>query len=387
MAREILELRKFVCPEFVFGAGARHMAGRCARNLGANRVLVVTDRGVVAAGWTDEVTGSLRASGPEFAVFADVTSNPRTGDVKAGAEVYAKERCNAIVAVGGGSPMDCAKGIGIVAAHGRPIEEFEGVDTVVSPPPPLICVPTTAGSAAEVSQFAIITDMERRLKFCVIGKALVPDISLVDPETLTTMSPALTACTGLDALCHAIEAFVSNAHSPITDLHALSAVRRIARDLEAAAAKPLDAALRRSTMLGSLDAGLAFSNASLGLTHAMAHSLGGLLDLPHGECNAMVLLHAIAFNFAAAPQRYERIAEAMGIDTRGLTGPRKAAALLAEVKRLCTALAIGHTLGQVGVRRADIPALAERALRDPCMVTNPRPATQREIEVVYEESL
>ncbi len=381
------ELRKFFAPEITFGAGARFAAGRFAANLGLERVLLVTDPGVRAAGWADQVAARLEQAGIAYSVFADVTPNPRAEEVMAGARVFQQEKCDGLVAVGGGSPMDCAKGIGIVSSNGGHILEFEGVDAVRVPMPPLICVPTTGGTSADVSQFAIITDLEERTKIAVISKAVVPDVSLVDPETLTTMAPYLTACTALDALVHAIEAFVSNASSPLTDPHALAAMRLVSAHLVASMQRPDDLELRAQIMLGSLEAGLAFSNASLGANHAMSHSLGGLLDLAHGECNAMLLEHVVAFNHAAAAERFDRIGEAIGLDLRGMTAQGKREAICAEIRRLRRTVGVETSLGAAGVDRSDVPALARNAMRDPCMVTNPRRPSQRDIEVVYEEAL
>jgi alcohol dehydrogenase len=378
------ELRKFVVPEFVFGPGARHLAGRYAKNFGARKVLVVTDPGVMAARWAADVTASLAEQGLTPIVFSQVTANPRADEVMAGAQVFAAEGCNVIVAVGGGSPMDCAKGIGIVHSNGKHILAFEGIDEVPTPGPPLICIPTTAGSAADVSQFAIITDTERKVKIAIVSKTVVPDIALIDPLTTVTMSAELTACTGLDALAHAVEASVSNARAPITDLHALEAVRLVTTNLLKAIAAPHDPEARSQMMLGSLHAGLAFSNASLGAVHAMAHSLGGFLDLPHGEANALLLSHVMAFNFVAAADRYQQVGRAMGLDCQ----PEQAkSALLAALARLRGAAGVDRTLGQLGVQRRHIPELAEKAMQDACMVTNPRRPTQRDIEEIYEAAL
>ncbi len=382
-----LSLRKFVSPEFTFGIGARFLVGRAARNLGATRVLLVTDPGVVAAGWADEATAHLDAAGVPHTTFTDVTPNPRAEQVMAGAERYRAEGCDAIVALGGGSPIDCAKGIGIVCANGGHILDYEGVDEVAAPMPPLICVPTTGGTSADVSQFAIISDPRRRTKIAIISKAVVPDVALIDPQTLTTMDAYLTACTGMDALVHAIEAFVSRASSPITDLHALEAIRLIAGNLVATVQTPHDLERRTRVMLGSLEAGLAFSNASLGANHALAHSLGGWLDLPHGECNAILLPHVMAYNHAAAPERFAQIGVALGLDLRGMGTAARQHAILAEIARLRQAVRIERGLGAAGVHRTDVPELAAHALQDPCLVTNPRRANQRDLEVVYEEAL
>ncbi len=382
-----LELRKFVAPEYIFGVGARRLAGRYAKNLGARKVLVVSDPGVVAAGWTGDVTEALEEAGIAYALFTGVSPNPRVEQIMAGAELYAAEKCNALVAVGGGSPMDCAKGIGIVSSNKKHIAAFEGVDQVRIPMPPLICVPTTGGTSADVSQFAIISNPLEKVKFAIISKSVLPDLALVDPITLTTMDPFLTACTGLDALTHGIEAFVSNASSPITDLNALEGIRLVSRHLIDSINNPQDVELRTQIMQGSLLAGLAFSNAILGANHAMAHSLGGEKDAPHGECNAILLDHVIEFNLPASPERFERIAEAMGLDLRGMGSREKKRALLEKVRAIKRAAGLDLSLGRLGVHRTDLSSLSVKALKDPCMVTNPRPANRRDIEVLYEESL
>ena len=380
----ITQLRKFVAPEFIFGVGALELVGRYARNYAARRVLVVTDPGVRQAGWLGKVTDSLTEASLSWTVFDAVSPNPRDEEVMAGARIFAEERCNLIVALGGGSPLDCAKGIGIVSSNGHHICEFEGVDRVETPMPPLICIPTTSGSSADVSQFAIISDQKRRVKIAIVSKTLVPDLALIDPMTLGTMPDYLCACTGMDALTHAIEACASSANSPITDLHALEAVRLIGGYLPAAVCRET-----RSVegmyylMLGSMEAGLAFSNAILGAVHAMAHSLGGLLDLPHGECNAILLGPVVEANFMACPEQYTKIAGAMGLATAGKSAAAVKEALLQEIKRLKERVGIRRTLGDIGLRREDIPALAETALKDACMATNPRDLSQAEVEEIY----
>ena len=384
---EGLQLRKFLAPEFIFGAGARKLAGRYAKNLGGRKVLVVSDPGVVKAGWTKDVTDSLEAAGLPFVLFTGLTPNPKADEVMAGVALYQAERCDALVAVGGGSPIDCAKGIGIVSSNHRHILEFEGVDMVKSPMPPLICIPTTGGTSADVSQFAIISNPRERVKIAIISKSVVPDIALIDPVTLISMDPYLTACTGLDAMTHAIEAFVSTARSSMTDLHALEALRLLSASLIPSIRDLKNEELRSDVMMGSLQAGLAFSNAILGANHAMAHSLGGALDLAHGECNAMLLDHVIEFNFSAAPERFERIAQAMGLDLRGLALPQKKRRLLDHVRKLKAQAGIKRTLAEVGVGRDDLAIYSEHALKDPCMATNPRRASKRDVEVLYEESL
>lgn len=383
-----LELRKFLAPEFVFGTGAAWLAGRYAAGFGARRVLLVTDPGVRAVGWADRVADCLREEGITALIFDAVSSNPRSDEVMRAAGVYAEEGCDALVAVGGGSPMDCAKAAGVVAVTGRPIGEFAGVDTVGQPCPPLICVPTTAGSGTDVSQFAIIADPKRRMSFPVISKSMVPDVALVDPVLTTTLSPQQTAESGLDALVHAVEAYASNAASPVTDVHALTAIRLITENLSKAFDKPSDLAARGGVMLGSLHAGLAFSNAILGAAHALAHALGGFLDLPHARCSAVLLEHVVDFNFDAAPARYTEIARIIGGGSHpdAAAGEIKAG-LMAGIRRLRERLGIAGSLGDLGVNQDDLDHLARVASLDPCLLTNPRQAGARDLAAIYAKAI
>jgi alcohol dehydrogenase class IV len=382
-----MELKKFVAPEFVFGLNARMLAGRYARNFGAKKILIVTDPGIIAAGWVNDLFKVLDEQKLQYELYSDVSPNPREKEVMKGAEVYKNEECNSIIAVGGGSAIDCAKGIGIVSSNNRNILEFEGVDMVSNSIPPLICIPTTAGSSADVSQFAIIEDQKRRVKIAIISKAVVPDIALIDPVTTITMDEYLTACTGLDALAHAIEAYVSNASSPITDLHALDAIRLISSNLVKTMENPENLAFRGNMMLGSLEAGLAFSNASLGAIHAMAHSLGGFLDLSHGECNAILLDHIVEFNFESTPERYEHIGNMMGLTFGGMTSEDKKIAILHELRSLRDSVGINRTLSQIGVKEEDIESLSKNSMEDPCIITNPRILEERQIVKIFFRAL
>ena len=381
------ELRKFVAPEFIIGADARMLAGRYAKNFGARHILVVTGPHIISAGWVKDVTGSLDAEGIGHTLFSGVTPNPRDFEVTKGAALYEESGCDAIIAVGGGSPIDCAKGIGIVVSNKKNILTFEGVDNVAIPPPPMICIPTTAGTGADVSQFAIINDTQRRVKIAIISKMIVPDIALVDPVPLTTLSPELTAHTGMDAITHSVEAYVSNASSPVTDIQALESIRLMKEHLPAAYKDPASVEERYHTMIGSLLAGLAFSNASLGAVHAMAHSLGGYSDLPHGECNALLLEHVAEFNFDACPDRYAAIGTILHPNgTSGKTPGAKQDLILA-LRMLRESLGVTDRLSDLGVNKKDIPELARKAIRDPCLATNPKKMTVADIEQIYERAL
>ncbi len=383
----MLELRKFVAPEFIFGGGAINLVGRYARNFGARKVFIVTDPGVIKSGTTSKICDILQQQDICYSLFSSVSPNPRSREVMDGAAQYSSDGCDVIVAVGGGSPMDCAKAIGIVTTNGRNVLDFEGIDNVDIPGPPLICIPTTAGTSADVSQFAIISDETQKVKIAIISKTMVPDVALIDPETTVSMDKYLTACTAMDAFVHAFEAYVSTANSPILDLHALNAIRLIFNNLVSVLQKPDDIELRECITLASLEAGLAFSNASLGAVHAMAHSLGGLLDLPHGECNAILLDHVVAYNFPTASNRYRKVAEVMNIQHNRLTDKETLKEILGGIRTLKKNIGIEVNLRMRGTRKTDIPELARKAMKDPCMVTNPRVPTFRDIEVLYEEAL
>ncbi|MBN2659421.1 MAG: iron-containing alcohol dehydrogenase [Spirochaetales bacterium] len=383
----ILNLRKFVAPEILFGSGARKLAGKYATRFSARKVLIVTDPGVTAAGWLKDVTESLTEENIPYHIFSGVSANPRSSEVMRGAQEYREHNCNLIISVGGGSPMDCAKGIGIVVSNDSHILEFEGVDKIDFPVPPLIFIPTTAGTSADVSQFAIINNENEKVKIAIISKSVVPDVSLIDPETTYTMNPYLTACTGIDALVHAIEAYVSTGSGVLTDMYALEAIRLINTNLPPLMSDTRNGILRQNIMLASMQAGLAFSNAILGAVHAMAHSLGGYLDLPHGECNALLLEHVVNYNFSAAAERYRDIAGAMSIGTDGLSESQVRKELTKRITGLKKEVGIPDSLRSRGVSDADIPVLAEKAEKDPCLITNPRKADAADLAAIYREAM
>ncbi len=385
MTTPAAELRKFVAPEFIIGKDARLLAGRYAKNFNARHVFVVTGPHVTSAGWADDVLQSLDNEGVGHSLFSGVTPNPRDHEVMAGAAEYEDRGCDAIIAVGGGSPIDCAKGIGIVVSNRKHVLEFEGVDNVSVPPPPMICIPTTAGTGADVSQFAIINDTKRKVKIAIISKMIVPDIALVDPVPLTTLSPELTSHTGLDAVTHSIEAYVSNASSAATDLYALEALRQMRDHLLLSCQHPESITERYQTMLGSLFAGLAFSNASLGAVHAIAHSLGGYSDLPHGECNALMLEHVIDFNYDSCQKRYDIIGGILHSGGVSVSGGKEQ--VINSVRTLRESLGVTETLTDLGITRKDIPELARKAIRDPCLATNPKKVTLGDLEQIYEKAL
>jgi len=382
-----MEMRKFVVPEFIFGTGALSMTGSYIRHLGASKVLLVTGPHVLDMPWEKDYLASLRETGVPYAIFHGITPNPKDHEVMAGADFYEKEGCDMIVTIGGGSVIDCAKAIGIVTTNRKDVLDFEGVDEVDLPGPPLICIPTTAGTGADISQFAIILDTKRKVKIAIISKTVVPDVALVDPATTVTMPPTLTAHVGMDALVHAVEAYVSNARSTFTDLYALEAIRLIWTNIATAYREPGNRLARENMMMGSHLAGMAFSNASLGLVHGMAHSLGGLKDAPHGLCNALLLEYVVDFNYDASPDRYDDIAVAVGLDIAGMSQEEKKKQLVHALTELRLSLDITETLSDLGVTRDDLSLLSRHAFNDPCLATNPKAASEGAIGVLYEKAL
>jgi len=379
-------LRKFVCPEIIIGEDARNLVGRYIEHFGSQKPMVVTDKNIVKMPWFSDTLCEVEAHAPAHVVFDAVSQNPRDKEAMDGARRFLENKCDLLIAVGGGSPMDCAKAISIVSVNGGHIMEYEGVDRIDLPGPPLICIPTTAGSSADVSQFAIILDTRSSLKKAIISKKAVPDLALIDPMPLLTMPPYLLACTGMDALTHAIEAYVSNARSALTDVHALEAIRLLSEGILLAMEGERSVANVYALMLGSLQAGLAFSNASLGAVHAMAHSLGGILDLPHGECNSILLGPVIEVNFDSAQDRYSKIAQTIGIDIRELSGQQIRDLLVAKIgeirKRLGIPDKVSLTAGEEMLQK-----LTESALEDPCMITNPQKLDAKEVRALYERIL
>lgn len=380
------ELRKFVSPEIITGTDARLLAGRYMSHFSAVKPLVVTDNHVKKLPWFVEIIQSLQDVCPDIEIFSNVSSNPRDNEVHEGAEYFLAKKCDILLAIGGGSAIDCAKGISIIVTNNGNILDYEGVDMIKNPGPPLICIPSTAGASADVSQFAIICDQKKKLKIAIISKKVVPDVALIDPVPLLTMDPYLTACTGMDALTHAIEAYVSNAYSDLTDVHAEEAISLIYESIEAAVQKERTMETMYSMMLGSLNAGLAFSNASLGAVHALAHSLGGLLDSPHGECNSIILEHIVDLNFSSAPEKYSRIAFLMGVP-ENQSAEKIKTSLMKKISDLRETLGIPAVKVIPELTDHLVSELATRALQDPCLLTNPRVITLDAIKEVYERIL
>ncbi|MDO9455523.1 iron-containing alcohol dehydrogenase [Nocardioides sp.] len=384
---EVGALVKFHAPEVVFGSGSLAEAGFAAVRLGARRPLVVTDPGIIEAGWVEQLLDHLCAAGLQPVVWSRVTPNPRDHEIRAAHAHYLEWDCDVIVGLGGGSVADAAKGVAVLSGNGGDILDYAGVDQVTRPIPPLLIIPTTSGTGADVSQFCIVTDTERSVKITIMGRALVPDLSLTDPRLLVTMPESLNAATGLDALTHGIEAFVSLAHNPLADTHALDAVALVCAHLRTTMTSPHDEPARRKMAQASLQAGLAFSNAILGATHAMSHQVGGLLDAPHGVVNGVLLPHVIRYNARATPGRFVDLARAAGLAVDGVPGDVAAEMLADHVRRLADDVGVPRGLRELGVTEADIPRLAHTTLDDACLATNPRAATEDDVVRLFRDAL
>lgn len=384
---ELPRISKFHAPEIVFGPNSLREAAHAAIRLGARRPFVVTDPGLFESGWPAELLAHLTDAGLGPRLWCDVTPNPKDHEIEHGYHEYVASGCDVVLGIGGGSVIDAAKGVALLASNGGRILDYEGIDRIANPIPPMIMMPSTSGTGADVSQFCIVTDTERHTKITIMGRALVPDVSIIDPRLLTTMPEWLNAATGLDALTHGIEAFVSLAHGPLTDHHALQAVSLVTAHLPATMLHPDDAVSRSFMAQAALEAGLAFTNAILGATHAMSHQVGGMLDLPHGVINGILLPHVIRFNGAEGAERFRPVAQAMGLPVTGAPADEAVDMVAAEIRKLGDEVGVPSGLGAIGVTQEDIPHLAVLTLGDACLTTNPRPASIDQIERLFREAL
>lgn len=380
-------LLKFHAPEIVFGIDSMAEAAHSALRLGGLRPLLVTDPGLIEAGWVDELVDHLRDQGVQAQVWSALTPNPKDHEITAGHEFYRSHGCDVLIALGGGSVIDAAKGIAILAANGGDILDYEGVDKATMPIPPLVVLPSTSGTGADVSQFCIVTDTTRNTKITILGRALVPDITVIDPRLLTTMPEWLNAATGLDALTHGIEAFVSLGHNQLTDHHALRAVVMVSENLVTTIERPRAMDARVLMAQAALEAGLAFTNAILGAAHAMSHQVGGLLDLPHGVINGVLLPHVVRFNAEADPAPFAVIAANLGIADTRAPELESALALADHLEQLAQKVGVPRGLAELGVHDTDVPVLARNAMADACITTNPRAADEAQLRALFRAAM
>ena len=365
------------------GAGAiGSIAGELAAR-GLKRPIVFTDPDLIKFGVSKKVTDLLDKAKIPYAVYSDIKANPTIENVKNGVKAFKKAKADAIIAIGGGSSMDTAKAVGIIVANPKfaDVRSLEGVAPTTKPSKPILAVPTTAGTAAEVTINYVITDVEKKRKFVCVDPHDIPVVAFVDPDMMSSMPKGLTAFTGMDALTHAIEGYITKAACPMTDMMHLEAIRLISASLrDAVANKP---AGRAGMALGQYIAGMGFSNVGLGIDHAMAHGLSALYDMPHGKACAILLPTAMKFNASKSGTKYREIARAIGVknvDKMSQSEYRKAA--VAAVEKLAKDVGIPPSLSGV-LKKEDVKFLAKSAYADACRPGNPRDCTVKDIEKLY----
>ena len=364
----------------VHGPGSISWLGELVRGLGVERPFLVTDKGVVSAGLAERALESL---GDAF-VFDGVSPNPDVELVGEASALYREEGCDGLVALGGGSSMDTAKGVGVEVTHGGSILDYEyGKTPLLRRIPPLVTVPTTAGTGSEVTLWAVITDHARGIKFNVGGTSLIgAHVAVIDPTLMVGLPPAITAATGMDALSHGIECYTCDYHQPFTDAFALAAIEYVGRWLRVAYEDGANLEARTFMAHGATFGGMAYGTESAGAAHAMSQSAGGVHDCPHGALTARVLGPVCEYNAPAAPERYARIAQALGVDVHGLEPLEAAMAGIEELYSLTEDVKI-PTMEELGFSEDEIPMLAKIAYEDPQTVGNPREVTIADYEEIY----
>jgi len=358
-----------------YGIGATEKLAESLVELGSRRALIVTDKGIEASGLLSNLADRLSATGMAFDIFSEVESNPKDHNVHAGTEIANRLQADCLVAVGGGSPIDCAKAIAVLATHGGAVRDYEGPGKISRDVLPLIAIPTTAGTGSEVTFSSVITDTAEGFKFTLKHPCIAPRIALLDPKMTITMPPSLTAATGMDALTHAIEGYTARVAEPLADAAALHAVELVAKYLKIAVFEGDNLEARAGMLLGSVLAGIAFSHSDVAAVHCIAEALGGKYDTAHGVCNAVVLPTVMEYNLDYCRQRYARIAAAMGISFESADeGARKA---VEAVKQLTEDLNL-PSFGSLGVKTADIEELAAKSYVNGSNRDNPRPMSKED---------
>lgn len=368
---------KFEVPEIIFGRGLLSQVGSCARRLGGKKVFLVSDQGLFKAGWVDRVMKSLLDADLSFVFYDQVTSNPKDFEIEQGAKEYIANGADVIVGLGGGSAMDAAKGIAILVSNGGNICEYAGNDKIHRPLPPLVLCPTTCGTGSDVSQFVVVNNTQERCKLTIMSRCVAPDISLTDPDTLLTLPDEYVGTTAMDALTHAVEAFFSVASSTLTDVNALRALMLLSTSLADAVQerRPED---METLARASLHAGMAFSNSLLGIGHALSHPIGGLYDANHGSVNAALLPEVLLYDFPVVTDKIAEMARAMGFQAvDDLNGAKDMAH--ETIMKMLEVAGAPKSLQELGVRREDLPLLAQRAIKDICVMTSPRETDEEDL--------
>ena len=379
---------KFFMPAIsLMGADCLKEDGEQVAELGFKKALIVTDKVLGQIGIVKKVTDVLDNKNIEYAIYDETKPNPTVKNVNDGLALLKEKECDFVISLGGGSAHDCAKGIALLATNGGEIKDYEGVDKSKKPQLPMVGINTTAGTGSEMTLFAIITDEERHIKMALVDKHLTPIIAVNDPMLMLAMPKSLTAATGMDALTHAIEAYVSTSATPITDACAEKAIELISNYLVNAVENGQDVEARDMMAYAEYLAGMAFNNASLGYVHAMAHQLGGFYNLPHGVCNAILLPHVQEYNKSTSASRLAKIAKIMGGNIEGLTDEQGADLCIDMIKSLSQTVGIPEGLGVLGVKESDFETLATNALNDACSLTNPRKGNLEEVIAIFKKAM
>lgn len=380
----------FLCPSVNFiGRGVVSVVGERVAILGGKKALVVTDPilAKIPGGPAETVVKYLKEAKIDVAIFDKVNPNPRDTDVAAGLEVYKKEKCDILVSVGGGSPHDCAKGIGVAATHPGALDDYAGIEKLTNATLPLVAVNTTAGTASEVTRHCVLTNTKTKIKYVIVSWRNLPMVSINDPELMVGKPAALTAATGMDALTHAVECYTTLAANPTTDAQAIQSIRLISANLRQAVAYGGDINARENMAHASLLAGFAFNNAGLGYVHAMAHQLGGLLDMAHGVANAVLLPWVSRWNILANPGKYADIAGFMGENTTGMSIRAAADKAIDSIVQLSKDVGIPSGLRELGVKESDINTMAKQAMLDGNAGCNPRLGTWEDLAELFRQAM
>jgi len=351
------------------------------------KALIVTDWQLVKLGLLESLFAALDAHQLSYELFDEVFPNPTEALVQKGYDAYRNAECDYLIAFGGGSPIDTAKAIKILTANPGPSTGYAGVGKVTHPGVPLVAINTTAGTAAEMTSNAVIIDSDRQVKEVIIDPNIIPDIAVDDASVMLDIPAAVTAATGMDALTHAVEAYVSVGAHPLTDANALEAIRLISQWLPKAVEEGHNLEAREMMAYGQYLAGMAFNSAGLGLVHALAHQPGATHNLPHGVCNAILLPVIENFNRPNAVARFARVAQAMGVNTQGMSDEQASQQAIAAIRALSARVGIPSGFSQLGITKADIEGWLDNALADPCAPCNPRSATRDEVCELYLEAL
>lgn len=379
---------KFCMPSIsLMGKGCLNDAGDQILKLGLRKALIVTDEILLKIGIVEKLTSILEKKDVEYIIYDKVKPNPTVKNVNNGLALLKEKNCDFIISLGGGSAHDCAKGIAILATNGGEIKDYEGVNKSKKPQLPMLGINTTAGTGSEMTSFAIITDEERHIKMALVDEHLTPIIAVNDPMLMINMPKSLTASTGMDALTHAIEAYVSTAATPITDACAEKAIEIIGKYLVKAVEDGENVEAREMMAYAEYLAGMAFNNANLGYVHAMAHQLGGYYNLPHGVCNAILLPHVEAYNSIECYGRLARAFEIMGGSLDNISEKEGAELCIRKIRSLSKAVGIPKGLEELGVKASDFEILATNALKDACAVTNPRKGTLDDIIELFRKAM